>query len=624
MKNDKKILGDYSPDVTPTPLSPTGDTPIDFYSWGDQTSIGLTSRKKQMEDGLEAAFDSIEITEDTSTSETDYVLKVLGKDAGRVIVSVDSIIKNAYYDKTTQELVIVIRITETTDKEIRINVKDLIDVYTGDGVTIQVDDKNVISITKEVMDTFTDLYREIAQETETRESEDEKLQTAIETETSERKTEDSKLQAAIESEETDRKSADEALESKLTEETSNRKSEDEKLDGKINTEIADRKSEDEKLEGKIDTEISDRKSEDEKLQGNIDKVEADSKKYTDDTVKTEKERAESVENEIKESKADKEHTHEIADIENLQTVLDNKLNITDIESIPNELIYKLFKTVAIDSDKFMESDTTDNTQSYAFNGDGDTVVMTSSKLFNGNKVEIENLTLETDGSVKSVLDINASTVKLDAMNLTGAWVRKVGGNALVTIGNSEEVSLENVTVDRTGGYNVFEIGLDGKGTSKSIVIDGLEINSAISNNGINIFSFADDANIVIKNCHFAEVSNPIRISNMTYAKNVSITIKDCTFDKWESGYADYAGLILLQDHTSANYDEFDSKNPFGSFSITLDNVTGPYGKIESGQAMEDICASHIANKQLVYMYVDKASPRLIPYSELKYPTIIIK
>ena len=191
---------------------------------------------------------------------------------------------------------------------------------------------------------------------------------------------------------------------------------------------------------------------------------------------------------------------------------------------------------------------------------------------------------------------------------------------MITLNNTKNLEITNLEIDRTDGYNAVEIGLDGKGTVKSVVIDGLEISSSLSNNGINIFSFEDNANVIIKNCHFTEVSNPIRISNMTYAKNVNITIQDCTFDSWESDTPAYAGLILLQDHTS----EFNEKNPFATFNITIDNVTGPYGKIESGQTMEDICASQIADKQLVYMYVDKATPSLIPYTDDKYPTITIK
>ena len=71
-------------------------------------------------------------------------------------------------------------------------------------------------------------------------------------------------------------------------------------------------------------------------------------------------------------------------------------------------------------------------------------------------------------------------------------------------------------------------------------------------------------------------------------------------------------------------EEFNEKNQFATFNITIDNVTGPYGKIASGQTMEEICASQNAEKQLVYMYVDKATPTLIPYTSDKYPTITIK
>ena len=222
------------------------------------------------------------------------------------------------------------------------------------------------------------------------------------------------------------------------------------------------------------------------------------------------------------------------------------------------------------------------------------------------------------------MNVVANDSELDNLTLSGSWSKNVGGNTMVTLNNAQNVTVSNVGIDRTGGYNAVEIGLDGKGTVKSVVIDGLEISSSLSNNGINIFSFEDNANIIIKNCHFAEVSNPIRISNMTYAKNVNITIQDCTFDSWESNTAAYAGVILLQDHTSASTEEFNEKNPFATFNITIDNVTGPYGKIASGQTMEEICASQNAEKQLVYMYVDKATPTLIPYASDKYPTITIK
>lgn len=767
MKEKDITFGNYSPEFKPTPLSSTGDTPVDFYSWGENPSGGLITRKQQMNDKLEKAFDSIEISEDPTTPETDYVLKVLGKEAGRLVMPIDSIINNAYYDNQTQELVLVISIGDT-EKEIRINVKELVDEYKGDDATISIDENNVISIKKEVMDKFTDLYKSISDETAAREAADETLQEAIDTEAATRETKDTELQEAIDAETEGRTAADEVLQAAIDAEAARREAKDTELQSAIDTEVAAREAKDAELQGNIDAEIEARTSEDAKLQEainaesaaresvnealqgaidteaatretkdtklqeNIDAESAareakdtefqgvintevttreakdtelqaainaeataretkdiefqgvidaeaatreakdtefqgvidaeiaartsadtnlqnainkeiedreaadvtlqnsiattlsDSKSYTDSEIAKEVARAEEAENTLKDSKADKEHAHQISEVETLQTVLDTKLTLDEVKAILNEQIYKIFKTVVVDTADFNTADTTNPNESYALVGDGETISMSQSKSFIGKSVKLGNVNLSSESSTKSVLNIVANDSELDNLTLSGTWSRSVGGNTMISLNNAQNVTVSNVEVSRTGGYNAVEIGLDGKGTVKNVVIDGLEISSSLSNNGINIFSFEDNANIVIKNCHFTEVSNPIRISNMTYAKNVNITIQDCTFDKWESGTPAYAGLILLQDHTSTSTEVFNEKNPFATFNITIDNVTGPYGKIASGQTMEDICASQIVDKQLVYMYVDKATPTLIPYASDKYPTITIK
>ncbi len=659
MKEKDITFGNYSPEFKPTPLSSTGDTPVDFYSWGENPSGGLITRKQQMDAKLEKAFDSIEISEDPTTPETDYVLKVLGKDAGRLVMPIDSIINNAYYDNQTQELVLVISIGDT-EKEIRINVKELVDEYKGDDATISIDENNVISIKKEVMDKFTDLYKSISDETAAREAADEALQEAIDTEAATRESADETLQGAIDTETEGRTAADEVLQAAIDAEAARREAKDAELQAAINaeataretkdiefqgvidaeaaareakdtefqgvidTEIAARTSADTNLQNAINKEIEDREAADNVLQNSITTTLSDSKSYTDSEIAKEVARAKEAENTLKESKADKDHTHQISEVETLQTVLDTKLTLDEVKAILNEQIYKLFKTVVVDTADFNTADTTNPNESYALVGDGETISMTQSKSFIGKSVKLGNIDLSSESSTKSVLNIVANDSELDNLTLSGTWSRSVGGNTMISLNNAQNVTVSDVEVSRTGGYNAVEIGLDGKGTVKSVVIDGLEISSSLSNNGINIFSFEDNANIVIKNCHFTEVSNPIRISNMTYAKNVNITIQDCTFDSWESGTPAYAGLVLLQDHTSASTEEFNEKNPFATFNITIDNVTGPYGKIASGQTMEDICASQNAEKQLVYMYVDKATPTLIPYASDKYPTITIK
>ena len=695
MKDKDIKLGNYSPEFKPTPLSGTGDTPIDFYSWGDSSGIGLISHKQQMDEKLEEAFNSIEISEDPTTTETDYVLKVLGRDAGRLVIPIDSVISNAYYDNQSQELVFVINVGGA-DKEIRISVKELIDDYKGDDTTISIDENNVISIKKEVMDMFTDLYKSISDETAARETEDETLQEAINAEAAAREAKDTDLQEAIDAEAVARGAADVTLQEAIDAEVAARGTEDEALQGAIDSEVATREAEDTKLQENIDTEttargaadealqtaidaevaareaadvtlqeainaevaareakdtelqeaintevtareaedtnlqnainkeIEDRGAADEALQNSITTALSDSKSYTDSEIAKEVTRAEEAESMLEESKADKEHTHQISEVETLQTILDTKLTLDEVKAIINEQIYKLFNTVVVDTADFYTADTTNPNESYTLVGDGETISMAQSKSFIGKSVKLANVSLSSESSTKSVLNVVANNSELDNLTLSGSWSKDVGGNTMITLNNAQNVTVSNVGIDRTGGYNAVEIGLDGKGTVKSVVIDGLEISSSLSNNGINIFSFEDNANIIIKNCHFAEVSNPIRISNMTYAKNVNITIQDCTFDSWESNTAAYAGVILLQDHTSASTEEFNEKNPFATFNITIDNVTGPYGKIGSGQTMEDICASQIVDKQLVYMYVDKATPTLIPYASDKYPTITIK
>ena len=677
MKDKDIKLGNYSPEFKPTPLSGTGDTPIDFYSWGDSSGIGLISHKQQMDEKLEEAFNSIEISEDPTTTETDYVLKVLGRDAGRLVIPIDSVISNAYYDNQSQELVFVINVGGA-DKEIRISVKELIDDYKGDDTTISIDENNVISIKKEVMDMFTDLYKSISDETAARETENETLQEAINAEAVAREAKDTELQESIDAEAVARGAADVTLQEAIDAEVAARGTEDEALQGAIDSEVATREAEDTKLQENIDTEttargaadealqtaidaevaareakdtelqeaidaeavareaedtnlqnainkeIEDRGAADEALQNSITTALSDSKSYTDSEIAKEVTRAEEAESMLEESKADKEHTHQISEVETLQTVLNTKLTLDEVKAIINEQIYKLFNTVVVDTADFYTANTTNPNESYTLVGDGETISMTQSKSFIGKSVKLANVNLSSESSTKSVLNVVANDSELDNLTLSGSWSKNVGGNTMVTLNNAQNVTVSNVGIDRTGGYNAVEIGLDGKGTVKSVVIDGLEISSPLSNNGINIFSFEDNANIIIKNCHFAKVSNPIRISNMTYAKNVNITIQDCTFDSWESNTAAYAGVILLQDHTSASTEEFNEKNPFATFNITIDNVTGPYGKIESGQTMEDICASQIVDKQLVYMYVDKATPTLIPYASDKYPTITIK
>lgn len=139
--------------------------PMDgFYSWGYiGGSTILISKGEQIKEKIEGAFDSIEIKEDEETPALDYVLKVNGNEQGRIVIPVDMVVKDAYYDDETKEVVIVVRVGEDEEKEIRFSVADLIDVYSGDEVTIHMEDK-VFSISEDVMNKFDTLEGAISDE----------------------------------------------------------------------------------------------------------------------------------------------------------------------------------------------------------------------------------------------------------------------------------------------------------------------------------------------------------------------------------------------------------------------------------------------------------------------------
>lgn len=259
-----------------------GEQPSDFYSWGDVINTGIISKKEQFDEKLGEAFDSIEIKEDKETPETDYVLKVLGKEAGRVIIPFDMVVKDAYYDPETKEVVIIVMVAESQEKEIRFSVADLIDVYTGDGVTINVE-KNVISITKEVMDKFDDLRRSIDYEKQYRKDGDDKLNAALKEETSAREEADTKLDNDIKAEASAREVSDANLlqlinnvETNLEGSVANLAANDASLEAQIRAEKEAREKADVVLDDAVKNETKEREEADSELSEKI-KDEADAR-----------------------------------------------------------------------------------------------------------------------------------------------------------------------------------------------------------------------------------------------------------------------------------------------------------------------------------------------------------
>jgi hypothetical protein len=199
---------------------------------------------------------------------------------------------------------------------------------------------------------------------------------------------------------------------------------------------------------------------------------------------------------------------------------------------------------------------------------------------------------------------------------------KASGNEVASVNADGHVVIKDCVVDAKDAYNGLGIGLMG-GVAKSILIDNVDFKGAFSNNAINIYGTANNAVITISNCHFTAVSNMLRISNNQGGK-VTINIINCTVDKWDIT-PDWAGLICCQDYTSKTAEEAIANNLFGADKVTINinNLVGPYGKVEAPADMAEVCGSKIVEKQLIMVTVDK-NGGLQPYNEANFPKLNIQ
>ena len=132
----------------------------------------------------------------------------------------------------------------------------------------------------------------------------------------------------------------------------------------------------------------------------------------------------------------------------------------------------------------------------------------------------------------------------------------------------------------------------------------------MSNNAISIFSWQENAVITISNCHFANVSNPLRLSNRDN-KPCTVNIVNCTCDQWVAG--EYAGFICMQDYTSSSAQVAQEANQFGKLTINFVNCSGPDGRIVGN-------AQQLAEDHIIYVYTDHEG--LIAFGDgSRYPTV---
>ena len=198
---------------------------------------------------------------------------------------------------------------------------------------------------------------------------------------------------------------------------------------------------------------------------------------------------------------------------------------------------------------------------------------------------------------------------------------KATSNAQVKIQSSEYVKITASTFAQTG-YNAIEIGLDNTVTPpKNIIIDGLDFSAKLSNNAILIFGHQEDAVVTISNCHFADISNAIRISNRLNVRG-TFNFINCTCDKWDSNPT-WAGFVICQDYTSGSKEAEETNNLFAPDKIMINfiNCYGPNGKI-TAEDPSDVCGT--SNKDTQVLYVWNSYGETVAYDVSRYPTVTFK
>lgn len=283
--------------------------------------------------------------------------------------------------------------------------------------------------------------------------------------------------------------------------------------------------------------------------------------------------------------------------------------------------------------------TFDPAKDYMIQGDGGTVTLTEVKEIKGQNVTISDVVFDSPKAV----DVTAASVTLEGVTLSGSQP-KANGNAMMSINNAETVTISDLTMGKTDGYNTIEIGLNSTSLPAKINIDNVKFTEAISNNAILIFGTQDNAEIHITNCYFKAVSNALRLSNKTNATGVQVTIKDCIVDQWENGAGmeRWTGFLILEDYT--RYDQQTGSgstagelaaqaNRFGpdKMTVTFDNVTGPNGKIDfsadpsqgaPGAGVND--AANGYKNQTYYICWDYAGNTIQSWDENLYPRFIFR
>lgn len=220
---------------------------------------------------------------------------------------------------------------------------------------------------------------------------------------------------------------------------------------------------------------------------------------------------------------------------------------------------------------------------------------------------------------------------LKSIVVNGAYT-KAKGNTAISVNASDDVTINGVDMTNASlSWNAIEVGLNS--TPSNIDIENVTLKSA-KNNGILLFKTQDNAVINIKNVDFGEqVSNAIRISNYSNAKNVTINIEDCKVGRWDDGkegapsYPEtlYPGFFIFEDYCQDHnpVEKAKEANLYGpdKIKIHIKNLTVGGKPYKPEDVTKLLGGGYKDGDRFGYIFYDFANYTQIEYDEKLFPQI---
>lgn len=247
----------------------------------------------------------------------------------------------------------------------------------------------------------------------------------------------------------------------------------------------------------------------------------------------------------------------------------------------------------------------------------------------GESVQLKHIVTEPEARI--IATATNGNVVLKDVSVNGTYT-KASGNTAISVNASDDVTINGVDMTNADlSWNAIEVGLNS--TPSNVDIENVTLKSA-KNNGILIFNTQDNAVVNIKNVDFGEqVSNAIRISNHSNAKNVTINIEDCKVGRWDDGKEGapsypstlYAGFFIFEDYCQDHntVEKAKEANLFGpdKIKIHIKNLTVGGKPYKPEDVTKLLGTSDIGGDRFGYIFYDYANYGQVEYDKNLYPEI---